>query len=113
MKKTLTLLLLIAFPLTFPTFASDFPSYYPDEGFDRTGRVDAVYPTEGRVVINDIPYQMSKLAIVHSVYEKRVSLARIRPGVRVAFRMGDGRVIEEFWLLPANYDRSRQRSGTH
>lgn len=107
MKKNLTLLLLIVFSVAFPAFAVDLPSYYPDEGFSRTGRVDAVYPNESRVVIDDISYQISKRAVVHSLVSKSVSLLRIRPGVHVAFRIGSGRAIEEFWLLPNNYKPRR------
>ena len=107
MKKILSLLLLIAISVAFPAFAVDLPSYYPDEGFSRTGRVDAVYPNESRVVIDDISYQISKRAVVHSLVSKSVSLLRIRPGVHVAFRIGSGRAIEEFWLLPNNYKPRR------
>jgi len=109
MNKTIALLLLTVIPLACPALADGLPSYYPDEGFSRTGLVDAVYTAKSRVVINDIPYQVSKSAIVHSLTAERVSIARIRPGVRVAFRTGKDRSIQEFWLLPANYDRTLRR----
>jgi len=109
MKKTITLFLMIMLPLACPALADGLPSHYPDEGFSRTGRVDAVYTIEGRVVINDLPYQVSKSAIVHSLTAERVSIARIRKGVHVAFRLNGNRVIDEFWLLPANYSPTGRR----
>ncbi|NOX68802.1 MAG: hypothetical protein GXP15_06425 [Gammaproteobacteria bacterium] len=109
MKKTIALLLLAIIPLACPALADKLPSYYPDEGFSRTGLVDAVYTVKSRIVIDDIPYQVSKSAIVHSLTSERVSIARIRPGVRVAFKTGSDRSIQEFWLLPANYDRATRR----
>ncbi len=109
MKKTLTLLLLTVFTFAYPAFSDGLPSHYPEEGFNRTGTVDAVSFAENTVIINDIPYRISKSAIVHSLTIKTVSLARVRPGVLVAFRMGDGQEIEEFWLLPANYSRAGRR----
>lgn len=109
MKKTITLLLVILFPLACPALADGLPDHYPDEGFNRTGLVDAVYTIEGRVVINDLPYRVSKSAIVHSLTAERVSIARIRKGVHVAFRMNGNRVIEEFWLLPSNYSLTKRR----
>lgn len=109
MNKNLSLLLLIVFCVAFPAFASDLPSHYPDEGFSRTGRVNAVYPKESRVVIDDVPYQVSKDVVVHSLSAQSVSVLRIRQGVHVAFRTGSGRAIEEFWLLPNNYKPVRRR----
>lgn len=109
MKKAITLFLMIVFPLACPALADGLPSHYSDEGFSRTGRVDAVYTIEGRVVINDLPYQVSKSAIVHSLTAEHVSIARIRKGVHVAFRMNGNREIDEFWLLPANYRPTGRR----
>ncbi len=109
MKKTLALLLFTAFAFAYPALADGLPSHYPPEGFNRTGTVDAVSFADNTVIINDIPHRISKSAIVHSLTIKNVSLARVRPGILVAFRMGDNQEIEEFWLLPANYNRSGRR----
>ena len=109
MKKTLFLILVIAYALTSTAIAATLPSYYPAEGFQRTGRVDAVHIEERRIIIGDISYQVSKSVIVHSLTSYRSSMARVRQGAHVAFRMGKGRVIEEFWLLPKDYDASKQR----
>ena len=109
MKKTFFLVLAIAFVLTGTAIAADFPSYYPDKGFQNTGRVDAVYAQDNRIIIGDISYQMSTSVVVRSLSSKNDSLARVRAGAYVGFRMGRGEVIEEFWLLPGNYDRSKRR----
>jgi len=109
MKKTFALSLMIIFSLTGAAFADGLPSYYPDQGFSRTGRVDALYKKERRVVIDDIPYPISNTVVVHSLSARNDSLARIRGGVRVAFRVGNGREIEEFWLLPGNYNPARPK----
>ena len=109
MKKALFLILVIACAFTTTAIATDFPSYYPAKGFQNTGKIDALYANEGRIVIDDISYTMSKSAIVHSLTQKNVSIARIRKGVHVGFRTRSGQVIEEFWLLPSNYDASKRR----
>ena len=109
MKKTFFLVLAIAFVLTGTAIAADFPSYYPDKGFQNTGRVDAVYAKDNRIVIGDISYHMSTSVVVRSLSSKNDSLLRVRAGAYVGFRMGRGEVIEEFWLLPGNYDRSKRR----
>lgn len=109
MKKTLFLVLAIAFVLTSTAIAAGFPSYYPERGFQNTGRVDAVYAEENRIVIDDISYQMSMSVVVRSLSSKSDSLARVRQGAHVGFRLGRGELIEEFWLLPGSYDRSRRR----
>ena len=110
MKKTFFLVLAIAFVLTSTAIAADFPGYYPEKGFQNTGRVDAVYAGENRIVIGDISYQMSTSVVVRSFSSKNDSLARVRPGAHVGFRFGKiGRLIEEFWLLPSNYRAPRRR----
>lgn len=109
MKKTLFLMLVIAYALTSTAIAANFPSYYPAKGFQNTGHVDAVYPKEGRIVIGDMSYPMSMSAVVRSLSSKNDSLARVRQGAHVAFRLGNGGVIVEFWLLPSNYDASKHR----
>jgi len=109
MKKTFFLVLAIAFVLTSTAIAAGFPSYYPAKGFQNTGRVDAVYAEDNRIVIGDISYQMSTSVVVHSLSSYSDSLARVRAGAHVGFRLGSGELIEEFWLLPGNYDNRRRR----
>ena len=110
MNKTFFLVLAIAFVLTSTAIAADFPKYYPAEGFQKTGLVDAVYAQENRIIIGDISYQMSSSVVVHSMSSYSDSLARVRPGAHVGFRLGSsGRLIEEFWLLPSNYRAPRRR----
>ena len=109
MKKTLFQVLAIAFVLMSTAIAADFPSYYPEKGFQNTGRVDAVYAQDNRIIIGDISYQMSTSVVVRSLSSKNDSLARVRTGAHVGFRLGKRQLIEEFWLLPGNYDSPRQR----
>jgi len=107
MKKTLSLILVVAFAFMSTAIAAKLPSYYPSAGFQRIGIVDAVYPDEGRIIIGDISYQMSSSVVVHSLSSYRDSLSRVRKGANVGFKMGSGRVISEFWLLPGNYDSAK------
>lgn len=109
MNKKTILGLLCALLVTTTSIAQNFPSYYPKEGLQRTGRIDAVYMEENRIVIGDIPYQMSESPIVHSLTAYSVSIARLRPGAMVGFKEGQGRILNEFWLLPANYDPRERR----
>jgi hypothetical protein len=109
MKKTLSLILVVAFAFASTANAANLPSYYPTKGFQRTGVVDVVYADEGRIIIGDISYQMSSSAVVHSLSSYSDSFSRVRKGARVGFKFGEGRVINEFWLLPKNYDSSRRR----
>ncbi len=109
MNKKQFLGLLFALVVTTTAIAANYPSYYPEEGLQRTGRVDAIYPAENRIVIGDIPYQMSDSPIVHSLTAYSVSIARVRPGVIVGFNAGQSRVINEFWLMPPDYDPRERR----
>jgi opacity protein-like surface antigen len=109
MKKTLLLIAVIACALASTAIAATLPSYYPAEGFQRTGIVDAVYIKEGRIVIGDISYSISESTVVHSLSSYSDSFSRIRQGARVAFKLNSNRVIAEFWLLPRNYDASKPR----
>ena len=108
MKKTLLLILTIASAMAGSAFAANLPGYYPAKGFPNTGRVDAVYVEEGRVVIGDISYRISDSGVVRSPTSRNDSLARIRKGVRVGFRTKGESTIVEFWLLPRT-DESRRR----
>lgn len=108
MKKILFPILVVAYMLVGTAIAAGLPSYYPAKGFQNIGRVDAVYPKEGRVVIGDVSYEISTSVVVHSLSSKSDALARIRQGANVGFRTR-GDVIQEFWLLPGNYDASKRR----
>lgn len=104
MKKTLFLVLMIAYAISSIAIAARLPSHYPTQGFENTGVVDVVYAEENRIVINDISYQISSSVAVHSLSSNKASLTRVRKGAHVAFRLGKNEVIEEFWLLPSNYE---------
>lgn len=103
------IILVLAFFLASPAFSQDLPAYYPKDGFQRTGLVDGIYIDESRIVINDIPYQYSSSVVVHSMSSYRVSITRVRSGVRVAFKLGRNRQIIELWLVPLNYSDARER----
>lgn len=109
MKKIFFPVLAIVVVFMGTAFAQGFPSYYPEKGFQNTGRIDAVYAEESRIVIDDISYQVSASVIVRSLSSRSDSLLRVRPGAHVGFRVSRGDLIEEFWLLPGNYDSPRRR----
>lgn len=109
MKKTLLLIIVFGCAIASTAIAATLPNYYPTNGFQHTGRIDAVYVDEGRIVIGDISYKLSSSVVVHSLSSKYASFTRIRHGAYVAFRLGNSQVIEEFWLLPGNYDSSNRR----
>ena len=106
MKNTIIFALVLI--LAGPAFSQDLPRYYPQEGFQRTGLVDALYVDESRIVIDDIPYQYASSVVVHSVSSYRVSITRVRSGVRVAFKLGRNHEIVELWLVPENYSDGRK-----
>jgi len=91
------------------TFAADLPAYYPAEGFQRTGRIDALIPEEQRIVINDISYPLADNVIVHTPNAFSVPRSRLRVGVQVGYRVGGGRRIVELWMLPRDFDPRRGR----
>ena len=106
-KLQFTFILLIS--MVSVASARDFPSYYPAQGFQRTGTIEAAYLDEHRLVIGDVSYSLSKSVVVHSLQSFSVSRARLIRGTVVAFRLGGAREITEVWLLPASYDRSKRR----
>jgi len=104
MKKTALLIVVMACSfMGMSAMAQKFPSYYPAEEFPETGVIDVVYLDEGLIIIGDISYQVSPQAVVRSLSSKEDSMARLRVGTNVGFKLSGG-VITEFWLLPANYD---------
>lgn len=100
---------IVAITIAGSAYAQSLPTYYPADGFRRTGLVDAIYVDENRIVISDTQYQYSSAVVVHSMSSYRVAFGRVRPGVRVAYKMGNGNKIVELWLLPINYEKSRSR----
>lgn len=86
--------------------AQRLPGHYPDR-FQRTGKVDDLQ--ESRIIINDIPYTLSESVVVHSLSAPKVSVARLRRGILIGFRLGGNRRIVEIWLLPYDYDESERR----
>ena len=89
--------------------AQSLPAYYPSEGFQRTGRVDAVLGDSRQIIINDIPYVLSDNAIVHALNSYSVPLSRIRAGATIGFKTSGRRQVTTIWILPSNYDRRGRR----
>ena len=103
MKKTVLLIIVMACGfMSTHAMAQKFPSYYPDKGFNITGVIDDLNLGTGEIIINDSVYRVSPQAVVRSLSSKEDSMTRLRVGANVGFNMS-GRVIKEFWLLPANY----------
>ena len=113
MRKLRLTAAIVAFALAGIASAQGLPDYYPKEGFQRTGVLDAVLPEARRIVIGDLGYPYSSNLIVHSPNAYSVPLSRLKPGMRIAFKtLNDrGRVITEIWLLPDNVDDRFGRRG--
>ncbi len=88
--------------------ARDLPTYYPDE-LRRSGEIDAVNLDAQQVDNDDVPYAISEDVVVHSLQAYSVSKTRLRPGTVVAFKVGSGRQITNFWLLPRNFSPDQRR----
>jgi hypothetical protein len=103
MKKTILLIIVMACGfMSTHAMAQKFPSYYPEKGFHETGIIDLVNLGMGKIIIDDSSYRISPQAVVRSLSSREDSMARLRVGANVGFKMTGG-VITEFWLLPANY----------
>ena len=104
-----TLIIALILLLAGPAFSEDLPKYFPKEGFQRTGLVDAIYVENSTIVINDQPFRFSQNVVVHSINSYRVPFTHVRTGVRVGYKMTNGGEIIELWLLPENYSDRRRR----
>lgn len=109
MTKRLFCALFVSLALSSVAVAQGFPSYYPKDGFQRTGQIDAYYPEEGRIVINDMPFQLADSVIVHSMSSYSDSKARLKQGQKIGYRIAGGQLISAIWLLPSGYDDRRRR----
>ena len=102
----------LAISLAGAAAAQGLPDYYPKQGFQRTGILDAMYPNAQRIVIDDLGYNYSSNLVVHSPRSYSVPLSQLKPGTRIAFKTlnNRGRMITVIWLLPDDYkDGSRRR----
>lgn len=107
MKKTFLLILVIACGfVSASAMAQKFPSYYPAE-FPETGIIDAANIGVGKILIDDSAYKIAPDAVVRSLSSREDSMARLRVGVRVGFKIR-GDTITEFWLLPAKNGQRRR-----
>ncbi len=109
MTKRLFCALFVSLALSGVAIAQVFPAYYPKDGFQRTGLIDAYYPDEARIVINDMPYQLSDTVIVHSLTSYSDSKSRLQQGQKVGYKIVGGELISAIWLLPSNYSDRRRR----
>ncbi|MEM6514417.1 MAG: hypothetical protein AAF660_15505 [Pseudomonadota bacterium] len=105
MKKLTILLLLLAGNAV----AQSLPSYYPSEGFRRTAVIDLVNLDDRTIVLGDSEFKLADTVLVRSLSSQSDSIARLRPGTRVGFRMNSLNQINEIFLLPANYRGNRGR----
>lgn len=103
MKKYLLSALVVAIVFGNAAIAQRLPSYYPSDGFQHTGVVDAIYLQEDRIVIGDTEFLLADSVVLHSLSYKSDSIARLRVGAYVGFSAGADRVISELWLLPRNH----------
>lgn len=109
MTKRLFCVLFISLALAGSALAQNFPGYYPKDGFQRTGKIDAYYADEGRIVINDMTFQLADSVIVHSMTSFSDSKARLTRGQVVGYKLAGNGLISEFWLLPSSYNDRRRR----
>jgi hypothetical protein len=107
--KSIGYVLILGAMLAATASARELPSYYPTDELRRAGEIDAVNLEENQVVIDDVPYRIADDVVVHSLSAYSVSKVRLRPGGRVAFRMGSGNTITTFWLLPRGYEPGGRR----
>ena len=106
----ITVVLLLVLLLGQPGFAQQFPSYYPQGGFQRVGMLDDVQIKRGVIVVNDIPYTVANSTVVHSTSSFSVPMSNLRVGSQIGYKLsGSGRVITEIWLLPRNYKSPQNR----
>jgi len=100
--------LLVTCVLVTTAFAQHLPGYYPQEGVQRTGKIDGVGLDERVVIINDIEFTLSESVVVHSLSNEKDSVGRLTSGKFVGYRLDGNTEIAEIWLLPSSYDRSRR-----
>ena len=108
MIKKFIAVVVLSFLLVGTAAAQALPKYYPKEGFQRTGYIDAVHLKENRIVVDDISYVLSESIIVRSLSAPNAPIQRLRKGAHVAFKSAPNQAINEIWLLPDNY-KSRGR----
>lgn len=104
MKKALLALLFTAMTLSGVAIAQSQPA----DDYMTVGTVDAIFPEENRIVIGDVPYQLSDALVIHTSSARNVSIARLRVGVRVGIRFGQREPLRELWILPRNYKDPRR-----
>jgi hypothetical protein len=110
MKTIATLLALAALMASSLVAAADFPNYYPKDGFQRVGILDAVQMDRQQIVINDMPFSLADSVVIHSPSSYSVPASQLRIGSQIGYKMAaGGRLITEIWLLPSDYKSPRQR----
>jgi len=109
MKNTVLLIIVLTCGIASTALAQIFPDYYPENGFQDVGVIDDIDHFNGFIIIGDIEYRLSSKAVVRSLSSKEDSMARLRAGTMVGFRLLGTDIITEFWLLPNNYGSTRRR----
>ncbi len=95
------LLAALLLPITQGLYAAGLPAYYPAT-FPATGKVDAIYYTEHRIVIGDRGFALAADVKVRTPYAESDTLYGVRAGQYIGYRqvLGDGgRTVVEIWVL--------------
>jgi hypothetical protein len=111
MKRLFTITGLIMSLVLWTTASGvQFPEYYPQQGFQRTGIIDRIDFGSREIVINDSLFTMAESVELNSLSKQGDSLGRLHKGVRIgySYKKVDGdRLITTIWLLPSHYGQSR------
>lgn len=109
MLKRILSVVVVVLALANVAYASDRTRVPEGADYQRTGRVDAVYLEENRIVIDDIPYGLADILRIRAGGSKAVSRGKLRSGMTIGFKLNRGRQITEIWLLANNAERRGRR----
>lgn len=105
--KSITRIVAATLALVATLAHAGFPAWYPQDGFERWGKIDEFRTGDSVLIINDTYYKYTKNLVVHSLSQKSDSTSRLRKDVTVGFYVDvtpqGERVIREVWLLPDTY----------
>ncbi|HFD92133.1 MAG TPA: hypothetical protein ENJ22_02455 [Gammaproteobacteria bacterium] len=97
----ITILLCLAV-LSLQAQSRELPSYYPDQVY-RWFTIDKISLNELKIILNDLPMNLSPNTKVHSLNTEFSSLQALKPGMKVFFSATGGNTINEIWILPDSY----------
>ncbi len=96
------MILLCLAALSLPAQSRELPSYYPDQIY-RWFTIDSISIKELKIILNDMPMNLSPNTRVHSLNTEFSSLQALKPGMKVFFSATGGNTINEIWILPDSY----------